>query len=90
VAHGVLTLAYSLGLVDNTGVLDGTAVASLNYNFKMVGFVKPGDTICVKSTVVDTKLTSKGDCGVVSSRLETLNQRDEVVAITDTAVMFIV
>lgn len=88
IAHGALTLAYANGLADSLGILDGTAQASLRYDVKMTGFVKAGDTISVKITVVDKKLTSKGDRGVVFCKMEVLNQRDEVVLINDCEIMF--
>ena len=43
--------------------------------------VRPGDTLHVRMTIVETKLSaSKPDRGMVRFRLETLNQADECVA----------
>lgn len=51
--------------------------------------VRPGDTLRLRTTVLDTKRSkSKPDRGIVRTRMEVLNQRDEV-AMTLVATNFI-
>jgi acyl dehydratase len=74
VAHGMLLLSYSIGLVPNEYVV---ALRRL----KNVTFKKPvffGDTIRVEGTVV--KLMPMGDeVGMVTGRWRILNQHDQTV-----------
>ena len=50
--------------------------------------VKHGDTIECRSTVIETRPTSKPDRGVVTLRRETVNQRGEIVQSMETTLMF--
>jgi acyl dehydratase len=43
--------------------------------------VRPGDTICAVVTVTDKRTTRKPDRGVVTLRLEVLNQRGEIAQV---------
>jgi len=79
VVNGLLTLALSVGMSvgDLTG---GTLVANLGYYD--VEHTKPvfhGDTIRVKSEVVDKRPTSKPERGLVELRHVVTNQRGEEV-----------
>lgn len=50
--------------------------------------VRPGDTLRVRVTVLDTRRSaSRPEMGIVSARHELLNQRDEVVLIMTSKVM---
>lgn len=74
VAHGMLLLSYSIGLVPNDRII---ALRRL----KNVVFKKPvffGDTIRVEGTVVGTR-PMDGDVGMVSGRWRIVNQHVETV-----------
>ena len=80
IAHGPLVYAVAAGLNYASGINDGTLVALLGTDdWRMVAPVKNGDTIFMRSEVLETKPTSKGDRGVVTVRRTIINQRDEVV-----------
>jgi len=81
IAHGLLILGISHGLLFRTGYLDQTALAFLSVNdWKFQAPVFFGDTIRVKVKVSDKKESkSKADRGVVTLYLEVLNQHDVVV-----------
>ena len=80
IAHGLLVLSVASGLGVQTGMFTGTNLAFLGIeDWRFVGAVKPGDTIRMESTVLETRRTSKGDRGVVKIQQEIRNQRDEVV-----------
>jgi len=89
IAHGLLILGISHGLVFRTGFLDQTAIALLSVdNWKFLAPVFFGDTIRVKVGVSGKKESkSKPDRGVVTLHLEILNQHDVVVQSGYKAVM---
>ncbi|GAA4728262.1 hypothetical protein GCM10023350_09260 [Nocardioides endophyticus] len=80
IAHGPLVYSIAAGLNYASGINDGTLVALLGTDdWRMVAPVKSGDTIFMRSEVLETRLTSKGDRGVVTVRRTIFNQRQEVV-----------
>ena len=79
IAHGLLALVVSAGLADRDGSLDGTAIALLGVDWQFKKPVFFGDTLRLHITVENTRVTSKPDRGVLSRRVEVVNQRDEVV-----------
>lgn len=80
VAHGLLVLSIASGLIMRLGVLEGTALA-----FREIGawkFSQPvfiGDTICVRVTVADTSPMRRLGGGLVTVKVEILNQDDKIV-----------
>lgn len=79
IAHGLLVLAISSGL--RTPTLDGLNIkAYLNVERAMKAPTYPGDTLRVRNTISDLRpSTSQPGTGVVTMRIEVLNQRDAVV-----------
>ncbi len=76
--NGLLVLSVAIG--QTVADISGRAIANLDY--ESVTHEAPtfhGDTIYTKSQVLDTRITSKGDRGVVYIETEVLNQRDERV-----------
>lgn len=77
IAHGMLGLAYAVGLVWQMGVLEGTVLAFRELEMKFKGPLKIGDTMHVAAKILETKpIRSAG--GIVVIELRVLNQRDEV------------
>ncbi|MFW5930056.1 MAG: MaoC family dehydratase [Halobacteriota archaeon] len=77
--NGLLTmsLAVSMTIPETT---DGTIVANLGYDdVEHPAPVFHGDTISARTKVLDKRLTSDGDRGVVTMEVEAVNQDDEVV-----------
>ena len=80
IAHGLLTLGISSGLMTRMNLVNDTVVAF--YGLDKLRFTKPvfiGDTIHVKKRVVEA--ISKGDVGVVTFDTSVLNQNNEVVLV---------
>lgn len=79
IAHGPMLVGMAFGLVARAGLLDGTVFALLDiaWSFKLP--VRPLDTVMVRVTVVDKKPSRKPDRGVVTLRMDILNQHAEVV-----------
>ena len=79
IAHGLLGLSVSLGLIWQTGALDGTVIAFREV--KEWKFVKPvfiGDTIYAELETTETKALSRIGGGSVTATVEVKNQNDEV------------
>jgi 3-hydroxybutyryl-CoA dehydratase len=81
IAHGMLTLSISTGLMTRMNLITDTVVAF--YGIDKLRFVKPvfiGDTIHVKKTVLDT-MAKGGTAGVVTFDTSVLNQNGEAVLV---------
>ena len=80
IAHGMLVFSIATGLGVRTGVLDGTVLAFLGIeDWKFLKPVFIGDTIHLRWTVTEARLSSKPGSGVLKRRMEIVNQRGEVV-----------
>lgn len=80
VAYGLLGVSIATGLLDRLGIFRESMAAMLeieSWTFAAPVFI--GDTVRLRLTIEETRLTSRGDRGIVRRRLELLNQRDEVV-----------
>jgi acyl dehydratase len=80
IAHGMLALAVVTGLRQRMGLFDGTLLGFLeirSWRFRRPVF--PGDTIRVVNEVTELRETSKPDRGVMTQRLEVLNQDGDLV-----------
>ena len=80
VAHGLLCMSFSSGLVMRLGFLEGTALAFReigDWKFSLPIFI--GDTIRARATVTGTKPMRRLGGGWVSVKVEILNQDDKVV-----------
>ena len=89
IAHGPMVYGIAGGLQYASGINDGTLLALLGIeNWKLILPVMAGDTIRMAQTVVDTRLTSSGDKGVVKMDRQILNQRGEAVQKMDTAMLY--
>jgi acyl dehydratase len=73
-------LTYSLieGLLCQS-MIQGTGLAMLELKKQVLAPVLVGDTVHGEIEVVSVRPTSKGNRGIVVSRIEVKNQRDEVV-----------
>lgn len=76
IAHGPLVYAIAAGLQYASGVNDGTLLALVQIDgWKMLAPIKHGDTIHMKSTVLEKKASSsKKDRGVVSLLRQVVKQ----------------
>jgi acyl dehydratase len=75
IAHGPLIYAIMGGLQYASGINDGTLLALLQIdNWRMLNPVKHGDTIHMRSRVVEKKETSKPDRGVVTFQRQCIKQ----------------
>lgn len=79
IAHGLLGMSISVGLIMQTGLLEGTVFA-----FREIQewkFVKPffiGDTVHALLTISETKALPRIGAGALIAVVEVRNQNDEV------------
>jgi acyl dehydratase len=80
VAHGLLLVSIASGLIMRQGFLEGTALAFReieSWKFSQPVFI--GHTIRVRTTVTGTKPMARLGGGLVTVKVEILNQDDKVV-----------
>jgi acyl dehydratase len=87
IAHGLLVLSMATGLLNQTGVFDGTSIAILEVTARFVKAVKFGDTIRATQKIVGKKETSKPDRGVLLTRITVLDQADRTILEADLVVL---
>ncbi len=78
VAHGMLGLAYAVGLTWQLGFMDGTVMAFTGLEWKFKAPVKIGDTIRVVGKVKQKKELKGSGGGMVVLDVRVLNQRDQL------------
>ncbi len=79
VAHGLLGMSIAVGLIMQTGLLEGTVLAFREINEWK--FVKPffiGDTIHALLSISEIKGLPRIGAGALTASVEVLNQKDEV------------
>jgi acyl dehydratase len=79
VVNGLYTLSLAVGMtIPET--TDGTVVANLSYDdVEHPAPVFHGDTVRAETTVLEKRLTSDGDRGVVTMRVDAYKQDDTLV-----------
>jgi acyl dehydratase len=78
---GALTYCMAEGLVLQTHVLHGTGLAFMGMHLDVKKPVVVGDTICAVVEVTENRPASRGARGVVTTRVEVYNQREENVLV---------
>jgi acyl dehydratase len=79
IAHGVLGLSLCLGLTARLGLFEGSAIALLGIDeWRFRRPIVIGDTVHCRITITGTRLTSKGDVGIVGRYFQLFNQRHEL------------
>lgn len=76
-AQGPLVFGIGMGMLLQADPLD--TIAFLGMDWKIVGPVKIGDTIHLRTTVHDMRVTSSGDRAIVTHHCEIVNQSGQVV-----------
>jgi acyl dehydratase len=75
IAHGLLILAMATGLLNQTGLTEGTTIALMEMKVRFTQPVKLGDTITTVARVTGKRETKKPDRGIVMLAATVLNQR---------------
>lgn len=90
IAHGALTFAISTGLMDHSGMIEGTVIGFLGANLSWSHPVFFGDTIHLKVTPISKKLTKNPNRGIVVLEITVVNQNDQEVSKQEWTIMFAV
>lgn len=79
VAHGLLGLAVTSGLLAQLGFVEGTVLAfrELTWKFRLPVYI--GDTVHAEATVSELKAMRRLDGGAVTFDVRVINQEDRVV-----------
>ena len=87
IAHGLLILSMATGLLNQTGVFEGTSIAILEVTTRFMKAVKFGDTIRATQKIIGKKEPSKPDRGVLTTLITVLNQHDQKILEAELLVM---
>lgn len=79
IAHGLLGLSITSGLMTRLGIFEGTVIAFLGLDWNFRAPIYLNDTVHFRMTIEKMRKTSKEDRGIIVRKVELLNQRDEVV-----------
>lgn len=79
IAHGLLGLAFVIGLTYRTEIDPDGAVAFLGLSWKFSAPIKLGDTIHAIIRVANMRPTRDPARGIIVQTTQLLNQRDEIV-----------
>lgn len=70
IVHGVLGVAIVTGMFDRLGVFEDSALALLGIDeWRFIAPIFVGDTVHMELEIVDKRLTSKGDRGIIDRRI---------------------
>jgi acyl dehydratase len=79
VAHGLLIVSITIGLIVQTGVMEGTVLAFRELDWKFSLPVMIGETIRAKVEFTEKKALPRLGGGSIISKVSVLNQNDRVV-----------
>jgi acyl dehydratase len=79
VAHGLLVLSIASGLAVRLGFMEDTILAFRGLEWKFTAPVFIGDTVRVRVTVEAVKPMARLGGGLVTLKMEVINQKHEVV-----------
>ncbi|HLI28972.1 MAG TPA: MaoC/PaaZ C-terminal domain-containing protein [Chloroflexota bacterium] len=80
IAHGLLTLAITSGLINQLGLTTDTTLALLGFEqLRFTGAVRFGDTLQARVRIAQTRRSSRPGRGIVVCEITTVNQRGEPV-----------
>jgi 3-hydroxybutyryl-CoA dehydratase len=78
VAHGLLVLSVSSGLALRMGFMEETVQAFMGLEWQFRRPVLIGETVRLRATVQEKKEMKRLGGGIVTFKMEVLNQKDEV------------
>ena len=79
IAHGLLGLSVALGLASRLGVFESCSIALLGIDgWRFRKPIYAGDSVRCRVEILATRLTSRGDAGILERRFSLVNDRDEI------------
>ncbi|MFB3814101.1 MAG: MaoC family dehydratase [Terriglobales bacterium] len=86
VAHGILTLAITSGLLWRLGIFEKSGLGHLGSTEKYLKPVFAGDTLYAEMEILSKRPMAEGR-GIIAARVNTKNQKDEIVLTQEMNVM---
>lgn len=87
IAHGLLILSMATGLLNQTGLTEGTSLALMEMKVRFLRPVHFGDTVTVVARVTAKRETKKPDRGIITLAATVLNQHEVAVLEAEWPVM---
>lgn len=78
IAHGLLVLSIASGLAVRMGFMEETVQAFMGLEWQFRRPVLIGDTVRLRATIEEKKEMKRLGGGVITFKMEVLNQKDEV------------
>lgn len=79
IAHGLLGLSVAMGLASRIGVFESCSIALLGIdNWRFREPISAGDTVRCQVEVLSTRLTSRGDAGILERRFRLIDDQDKI------------
>lgn len=80
IAHGMLGLSVAMGLASRLGIFEHCSIALLGIDdWRFLRPIHIGATVRVRVEILDARLTSKGDAGILSRRFTLVDQEHHVL-----------
>ena len=79
VAHGLLVVSIAVGLIVQTGLMEGTVLAFREMDWKFSRAVLIGDTVRAKIEITKLKSLPRLGGGSINAKVTVLNQQDQAV-----------
>jgi acyl dehydratase len=80
IAHGLLGMSVAMGLASRLGVFEGCSIALLGVDgWRFLRPIHVGDTVKVRVEILEARLTSKGDAGILERRFTLVDQDHHVL-----------
>jgi len=88
IAHGMLGASVAMGLASRLGIFEDSSIALLGIDgWRFHAPILIGDTVTCTVEITGTRLTSKGDAGILSRRFTLTNQAGVAVQSGDIGLM---
>ena len=80
IAHGLLGLSVALGLASRLGVFESCSIALLGVDgWRFLRPIHVGDTVKVRVEILEARLTSREDAGILTRRFTLVDQDHHVL-----------
>jgi acyl dehydratase len=79
IAHGLLGLSIMAGMIHQLGIMEGTTIAFLESRERFVSPLYIGDTVYCVVHVLEKRLSSKPERGIVTLSVTLYNQNEATV-----------
>lgn len=80
IAHGMLGASVAMGLLSTLGIFEQCSIALLGIDeWRFEGPIRAGDSVRCEVEILQARLTSRGDAGILTRRLVLSNHDGDIV-----------